>query len=365
MRRIQVPLKKERYDIIIGRDILARVGPMIKRLEVGRDAVVVTNPAINTLYGKKLSLILRRSGFSVRVLTVTDSERSKSIGCATRLLTAIARGDVRKKIFLIALGGGVIGDLTGFVAAVYKRGVPYIQIPTTFLAQIDSAIGGKTAVDLPVAKNLIGSFYQPRLVVSDVSLLRTLSSRQVKNGLAEAVKYGAIRDRRLFAYIEKNYTQLLAGNTRALEKVVVSCSAIKAQIVGCDEREARGIRTILNFGHTIGHAIETAGGYRRYHHGEAVALGMRVAAAISCAVGLCGSCCCQRLEELLSAIGLPERIERLSASRILEAMGHDKKFTAGKNRFVLLSQIGVARVVEGVPASVVKKAVNAYLNTCC
>ena len=357
MHTIDLRLKNGNYKILIGHGILPQLGSAVGRLPIGRDAVVVTNPRIRKLYAGTIIKSLQRRGFSVRIFTVPDSERSKSSEIAFRLIEKIARYDTKRKIFIVALGGGVVGDLAGYVAATYKRGVPYVQVPTTLLAQIDSAIGGKVAIDLPMGKNLVGTFYQPRLVYSDVSLLKTLDKRQIRNGLAEAVKYGVIRDRKLFSYLEANYQKVLAGNAKVLAEIVRRCSTIKSQVVMADETETRGIRTILNFGHTLGHAIEAAGGYRSYHHGEAVALGMQIAGDISCRMKLWGQRESLRLAHLLTAIGLPSRLQKINLNRVLKIMAHDKKFKSGKNRFVLPFSIGKVRVLEGIPHKVILAAV--------
>ena len=360
MKAIPVSLKHNSYRILIGQNILKSFGKSLKTFSLGGDAVIISNPAIVRLHGRALADGLKKSGFSVKVLTVPDGEKSKSAPVAFQLMERIARHDVLKKVFIVALGGGVIGDLAGFVAAVYKRGVSYIQVPTTFLAQIDSAIGGKTAVDLPVGKNLVGAFYQPRLVLSDINVLSTLNPRQIRNGLAEAVKYGIIEDKKLFEYIETHVKELAAGNPRVILHVVIRCSEIKTKIVAADEKETKGLRTVLNFGHTLGHAIEAAGGFSRYPHGEAVALGMRTAAYISQALGLLSSRDLGRIQALLTKIGLPRKIKRLRPVQILEMMKHDKKFKEGKNQFVLAERIGKVKVVEEIPFKEILKAVEEF-----
>ncbi len=359
--KIHLALKENSYDILIGNKILSRLGKVLLTLNLGQDAVIITNPVIEKLHGKNVVAGLKRSGSSVKVFTVPDGEKSKSARFAFGLLEKIAHYDVGKKIFIVALGGGVVGDLSGFVAAVYKRGTPYVQVPTTLLGQIDSAIGGKVAIDLVVGKNLVGAFYQPKLVFSDVSVLSTLSVRQIQNGLSEAVKYGVIDDERLFSYIEKNYARFLKRDPNVLAHVVEACSRIKARIVTQDEKETKGLRAILNFGHTVGHAIETAGGYNLYHHGEAVALGMRVAADISHQLGLLSARNAERLNELLSNIGLPLRIKNIKLNDILSAMRHDKKFKGTRNRLVLAKVIGKVVVREGIPLDVVRRAIAARL----
>ncbi|HOW36017.1 MAG TPA: 3-dehydroquinate synthase [Candidatus Omnitrophota bacterium] len=361
MQTVNVSLKHNSYKICIGCRVLPQLGKLLRALSIGQDAVIITNGYINKLYGKAVVSILKKSGFSAKVFLVPDSEESKSADVVFDLIKKIAAYDVKKNIFIIAFGGGVVGDAAGFVASMYKRGIPYIQVPTTLLAQIDSAIGGKVAIDLSVGKNLVGAFYQPRLVLSDTALLATLDKRQIRNGLAEAVKYGVIRDRRLFNYISNNYKKLLSCDLKALAEVVRCCSKIKAGVVSADEKERKGIRTILNFGHTLGHAIETAGGYRRYHHGEAIALGMRIAADISCRLGVMKEGDSLRLGQLLSSIGLPSAIKGVRASDITEAVSHDKKFRDRKNRFVLPTKIGQVRIVEGVPIGIITQVIKTYL----
>jgi len=361
-KRITLPLKDHSYSILIGHDMLREFPRYIKGLGLGKDAVIISHPVIERLHGVKLAAGLRKAGYSVKVFNVPEGESSKSAAHALRLIESIAAYDVDRKVFIIALGGGVIGDLAGFVAATYKRGVPYVQVPTTFLAQVDSAIGGKTAIDLKYGKNLVGAFYQPKLVVSDTKVLKTLSRRQVRNALAEVVKYGVIADAALFVYLERNHKKALKGDPKVLAHIVERCSRIKAKAVAMDERDTRGVRVMLNFGHTVGHAIEAAGRYGQYQHGEAVALGMRVAAAISHALKLLKAVDAARIDQLLTDIGLPQKIDRVKIRDIVDLMRHDKKFTAGRNRFVLATGIGRVKVVEGVAMDVITTAIRNYLN---
>lgn len=361
MKIIPVSLKDNPYKILIGLDVLSFIGKHIKPLDIGKDAVVITTAVIKRLHGNTLSDSLKRYGFSVKEFIVPDGEQSKSANVAINLVEKIARYDVFKKIFVVAFGGGVVGDLAGFVASVYKRGVPYIQVPTTFLAQIDSSIGGKVAVDLSVGKNLMGAFYQPRLVFSDVSVLKTLDKRQIQNGFAEAIKYGIIYDLSLFKFIEKNYLKVLEGNKAVLSNIVGRCSQIKTEVVLADEKETKGIRTILNFGHTIGHAIEAAGAFRQYDHGQAIAIGMRMATDISFQLGMVTEVTTDRINRILSRVGLPEKVTNQSLGRMLKLMKHDKKFISGKNRFVLVSRIGKVKVVEDLPMDVIKSAIKKYM----
>jgi len=358
---IPVELKDNPYIIAIGHGILDQIPSLLKNRGLGRDALIITHPVLERLYGAPLSAALKRSGYTVKMINVPQGEKSKSADVALRLLNQVSRYDVKKNIVIIALGGGVIGDLAGFVAAVYKRGVPYIQVPTTLLAQIDSSIGGKTAIDLETGKNLVGAFYQPKLVLADTKALKTLDKRQIRNGLAEAIKYGIIDDAKLFNFIEANHQQFFKGEINAVNFIVQRCSGIKARIVAADEKETKGLRTILNFGHTVGHAVEAAGRYNQYHHGESVGLGMRVAARISVAMGLLEASQELRINQLISSVGLPEKIEGVTLAKILTLMQHDKKFSAGHNRFVLIPRIGQAKVVVDIPHKIITQAIQSYL----
>ena len=358
--KILVDLKDNSYTIAIGHGILGDIPRLIRPLGLGKDAVIISHPSIERLYGVKLSSTLKKAGYTVKILNVPQGEASKSASCALRLLNQISTYDVNKRIFIIALGGGVVGDLSGFVAAVYKRGVPYIQVPTTLLAQIDSSIGGKTAIDLETGKNLVGAFYQPRLVVADTGALKTLDKRQIRNGLAEAIKYGIIGDAKLFSFIEANYKKFLQGEVKVLNFVVRRCAQIKAEIVSEDEKETKGVRTILNFGHTVGHAVEAAGRYDQYHHGESVGLGMRVAARICVSLGFLTAPQERRINQLITSVGLPDKIAGIPLAKILDLMRHDKKFSAGHNRFVLTGSIGQVIVVNDIPEKLIIQAIQAY-----
>ena len=357
MKKVRVSLVNRSYDILIGRGILASCGKAFKKLDIGRDAVVITNKRLAGLYGKKLRKSLEDSGFSVYIETVPDSEKAKSIAVATRILHKLSAYDINRKIFIIAFGGGVIGDLAGFVASIYKRGIPYVQIPTTLLGQVDSAIGGKVAVDLPVAKNLVGAFHQPKAVLSDVSLISSLPLRQIRSGLAEVIKYGVISDQRLFGFLETNIRKLLRGDAGALEFVVSRCAGIKARVVAKDEFDVKGSRAILNYGHTIGHAIEAASSYSgRYNHGEAIALGILAANSIATDLCLLNVREAHRVEALIRKAGLPATVRGLPISSIYVSHLHDKKFTGSTNRFVLPARIGAVRTVKNVPDRAIRNA---------
>lgn len=361
MEIIKVNLKKRSYAIIVGSGIINLLPKFITKLDIGYDAYIITNAPIKNKYGSALNKILKQSGFNVRFKSVPDTEKSKSMETATLLLKDIAHYDKRRQVFILAFGGGVIGDLAGFLASIYKRGIPYIQIPTTLLAQADSAIGGKTAVDLTEGKNLAGAFYQPRLVLSDVKFLKTLTQRQIRAGLAEVIKYAIIRDGQLFSFLEKRYKDILGLKPAVLEYIVSRSSRIKAGVVESDEREEKGIRTILNFGHTIGHAIEAASNYKTYNHGEALALGMLIASDISRRLNLITPAVYNRIEDLIRVVGLPLRIRGVSLDNIIKAHYRDKKFTGRENRFVLIKGIGKTKILTNIPLRLIKDAITQKL----
>jgi 3-dehydroquinate synthase len=355
---VRVSLKDRSYNILIGPGLILKAGAILKSLSVGKNAVVVTNKKLAHLYGKKIKDSLKKSGISSKIELVPDSEKAKSEKTLISVINRIGAYDKNKILFLLALGGGVIGDVTGFIASIYKRGVPYIQIPTTLLAQVDSAIGGKTAIDLPIAKNMVGSFYQPKAVISDTTTLGSLSMRQIRNGLAECIKYGVIKDRLLFEYLENNYKKALKLDRDVLQRIIISCSRIKAKIVEADELDRCGKRVILNYGHTIGHAIESAAEYsKKYNHGEAVAIGMISAARISSKLGLLKDIDRLKIESLIRKCGLPIKISGLNISDIYRSLLCDKKFIHGRNRLVLPVGIGKVRIVEGIKRSVITNSI--------
>lgn len=358
MRKIKVKLPENSYSILIGRNIIANIHNALKNLKLGNRPIIVTNPKINSIIGKRLKKILRLNYREVEDFIIADSERSKSLDTSIRLINFLVKQENLKNPFVIALGGGVVGDLAGFVASIYKRGIPYINVPTTLLSQVDSAIGGKVGVDLKDGKNLIGAFYQPRLVMIDLDLLNSLSLRHIKSGLSEVVKYGIISSPQLFEYLEENYRKILKLDPLHFEKIIYSSVIIKSRIVGKDEKEKRGLRTILNFGHTIGHAIEAATGYSGlYSHGEAISVGMICAVDISEKIGLCDKNTKARLEELLINLALPVEIKKVDARNILNSILLDKKFIHGKTRFVLPIRIGRVKVVEGISLRLIEEVV--------
>lgn len=357
MQKIKVNLGKRSYSIVIGTGILKQLGVFLKKLNLGTDAFVVTNNFLKNKYGTKLSKALLKEGFSVHFKIVPDSEKSKSIQTASQVIRELAKLDKQKKIFIIAFGGGVIGDLSGFVASVYKRGISYVQVPTTLLAQVDSAIGGKTALDLESGKNLVGAFYQPKLVFSDIDFLKSLNQEQLASGMAEVIKYAVIKDRKLFNFLENKSKNVLKKNPAALEDIVGSCSQIKASITSFDEREVLGLRTILNFGHTLGHAIEAAGGYRGYNHGQAVGLGMIAAIDLSGKLKLIDKKPAVRITDLIKLYGLPYKLRGTAINRIIKAHYLDKKFSGKENRFVLTCGIGKTKIVRNLSLGLIKETI--------
>lgn len=355
MKRLRVNLGKRSYDIIIGDGLIGRLSEFIKRLRVGTDAVIITNPAIYSIYIKAIERGLKSAAAKTAVIKIPDTETSKSNREVISIIESIAEVDRARGIFIIAFGGGVVGDVAGFAASVYKRGIPYIQVPTTLLAQVDSSIGGKVAIDLKAAKNLVGAFYQPRLVVSDIDLLKSLPQRQIRSGLAEIIKYGVIEDKTLFGFLEGNIGRILKLDKISLEYIIFRSSRIKANIVGRDEYDKKGIRLRLNYGHTIGHAIEAAVGFSKlYSHGEAIAIGMTAAARIAQKIGALKEKDAQRIEALIKKAGLPVRIsKKISINRIMKAQRYDKKMIRGVNRFILPAGIGRVRIHENIPAGLI------------
>ncbi|MBI3252196.1 MAG: 3-dehydroquinate synthase [Candidatus Omnitrophica bacterium] len=370
MRALQVRLKDRSYPIFVGRDILSRAADVLNKVKISqKHAIVVSQKEIAAHCQWRLTDALAKGGVEAAFFltpAAKSSEAAKSQGTYFKLIKQLALLDGKgRSVFLIALGGGVIGDLTGFAAAVYRRGIPYIQIPTTLTAQVDSAIGGKTGIDLPEGKNLLGAIYQPRAVLSDTALLDTLPDRHWSDGFAEVIKYGVIRDARLFSILEKNGKEGIRKNHRLLEKVILRCARIKARIVSEDEWDKKDIRIVLNFGHTAGHAIEAASRFsREVTHGQAVAVGMLIASDIADSLGvLKDKTLTGRLEKTLLKFDLPLFYKGLSTEALFRAMGYDKKKTdSGKNRFVLPVTIGKTAVVSDVPTDVLTKALEKRRN---
>ncbi len=326
------------YEIVIERGVLDRVGEEMKALNLSPRSAIITNPTVSALYLERLLTSLRQAGFDPIVVEMPDGEQYKTLTTASRIFDRLIEERMERGSPVIALGGGVVGDVAGYVAACLLRGVPFVQVPTTLLAQVDSSVGGKTGVNHPLGKNLIGAFYQPRAVFTDPDLLKTLDKRELLAGLAEIVKYGVIRDEDFFVFLEQNTGELLGLGEAVIEAIERSCLC-KADVVGADERE-QGIRSILNYGHTFGHAIEAVTNYKTFKHGEAVSIGMVMAAEFSASIGLCGANEGQRVKALLEGFGLPVQCPGYSPDKLWQAMRLDKKVLAGEVRFVLLEKIG-------------------------
>jgi 3-dehydroquinate synthase len=347
-RRLTVALGERSYDIHIGEgllDLAELYAPHVR----GRTAAIVTNETVAPLYAARLEAALSSAGARTLTIRLPDGEEHKNWQTLDRIFAALLEARADRRTVLVALGGGVVGDMAGFAAATYQRGISHVQVPTTLLAQVDSSVGGKTAINHPLGKNMVGAFHQPAVVVADTSTLATLPPRQYAAGLAEVAKYGAIRDLEFLEWIESHAEALLRRDARALAHAIGRSCEIKAAIVAEDERES-GARALLNFGHTFGHAIESAAGYGKWLHGEAVAAGMALAARFSVRQGRLDAAKAERLVRLLERLGLPVAADGFAPDTWLEFMGRDKKNEAGRVTLVLLEDLGRARVVKDAPA---------------
>ena len=354
MQRVDVELGERSYSIVIGSGIVDEIRAFVCQAEYSPHGMIVTDTNIAPFCAEQIAAAIAGAGVRTEIIEVPAGESSKSLTQANELFTrAIELGlDRRSPIF--ALGGGVVGDLAGFVAATYMRGVPFIQIPTSLLAQVDSSVGGKVAVNHMLGKNLIGAFYQPDAVFMDLDFLKTLPAREIATGLGEIIKYGIIYDADFFAWLEVNRADVLALEPAATAYMIARSCEIKADVVRQDEREG-GLRRILNFGHTIAHAIEKETGYARYRHGEAVAIGMAGAADISVQMGLLPDADRVRMNELSRAMGLPLSAESVTADAMYEDLFHDKKTVGGRIHWVLADSIGKVSVHSDVPEEMVRK----------
>ena len=339
---LQVALAERSYPIHIGEGLLDDPALFAPHVVAGR-AAVVTDSNVAPLYLARVRRALEAGGTQVVAIVVPAGEDSKSWQTLDRVFDELLAARCDRETLVVALGGGVVGDLAGFAAAVYQRGVPFVQVPTTLLAQVDSSVGGKTAINHARGKNMIGAFYQPRAVIADVAALRTLPERELRAGLAEVIKHGLILDEPFTSWLEENIGRLLKRDADALSHAVRRCCEIKAQVVAADERES-GVRALLNFGHTFGHAIETGQGYGSWLHGEAVAAGMIMAAELSVRAGMLSAADLRRVQGLVERAGLPVEGPAMALERYLELMAVDKKAARGRVRFVLLESIGRARV---------------------
>ena len=354
---IDVPVKlgPRSYRIFVGAGLLAQAGPEISRLGVGRKLALVTDPAIQALYGEVVTRSLAGAGFEVTTVLLPEGERAKTLEVAAQTWDRLLEAGLDRGSAVVALGGGAVGDLAGFVAATYMRGVHFVQLPTTLLAQVDASIGGKTAIDHPRAKNLIGAFHQPRLVLADTGALQTLPEREYRSGLAEVIKHGIVLDAAYFDEVERSAAALAKREPETLERIVAGSCRLKASVIERDEQESE-LRHVLNYGHTIGHAIEAVTGYARFAHGEAVSLGMVAEAGVAERLGLAATETRVRQVHLLETMGLPVREVGEAPERVIEAMARDKKGKEGRVPFVLAPEIGRFRIVFDVPKPVILEA---------
>ena len=359
-RVVRVDLGDRGYDVRIGQAVYPRLDGYLRGAGITGRLILLTHPRLDARYGRPLAEALRASGRDVVAVTVPPSETSKSLRVAARVYDALVDARLDRDATLLALGGGVAGDLGGFVAATFLRGIRWVGLPTTLLAQVDAAIGGKTALDHPRGKNLIGAVHQPALVVADIDTLASLPRRQLRSGMAEVIKTAVIGAPGLFEFLEGGLRDVLGRRPGALVSTIERCAAYKARVVAADEHET-GARIVLNYGHTIGHGIEAAAGYRGLTHGEAIAVGMTLEARLAVRLGLCDAAVLERQTALLERAGLPVRLAGLGAARprgvraILGAMTHDKKARAGRLRFVLPVSLGRTVVYDDIPPALLEE----------
>ncbi len=358
MKSIPVKSSRGAYRIVTGRRLLEKAGNLLRRAGFKKGKVlIVTQRGVARRHGPRLVRSLKRAGFDVFFHYLPEGERAKSEAELSRIYRTLLAHDFERRDAVFAFGGGVAGDVAGFAAATYLRGIAFFNAGTTLLAQVDSSIGGKTGINLPAGKNLAGAFYPARLVISDAETLKTLPPREFAASLGEVVKYGVISDRKLFRLLESKAADVLRREPRLLEKIVTACARIKAGVVSRDEHETRGERMILNFGHTFGHGIEKALGFRKWLHGEAVAAGMVCAARLARDMKKFSAGDVQKIIRLLIKLGLPVSLAglNLGADEIMQAMRHDKKKSSGRLRYVLPVKIGKVRVVENIPPGLIRK----------
>ena len=356
MALIPVQLGPQSYTILIDAGILAEAGKHCRDLGLSGRAAVVTNPTVAGLYAEMVTASLSAAGFQPLLIQVPDGEAYKTSQTLNQVYDQLIEAGIDRRCFIVALGGGVVGDLAGFAAATYLRGIPFVQLPTTLLAQVDSSVGGKTGIDHPRGKNLIGAFYQPRLVLADVNTLTSLPEREYRAGLAEVVKYGVVLDRTFFELLETNVERLLDRDRELIVTVVARCCSLKAWVVEQDEHEA-GLRAVLNYGHTLGHAFEALAGYDGLVHGEAVSIGMALAARISEREGLCSIAERERIVALLHAVGLPTETPAVGRDELMAALTQDKKSRAGVIQYICNQGLGAHAVREFTPAQLAETCV--------
>jgi 3-dehydroquinate synthase len=353
MQTVRVDLAERSYDIQIGADTLAQAGRFLGDRAKVTHVVLITDEHVQKPHAMRVAESLGDQEIEVDLISLEPGEESKSLDVAASLWQGLLELDVDRKTVVAAVGGGVVGDLAGFIAATYARGLRFLQVPTSLLAQVDSSVGGKVGINLPDAKNMIGAFLQPLGVLIDTATLATLPANEYRAGLAEVVKYGVILDAEFFQYLESNIAALNERNAEVLAHVIARCCRLKADVVEKDEREESGLRAVLNFGHTFGHAFETLSGYGTLLHGEAVAIGMVCAARLTQRLGRMDDQFTGRLRGLLQSLGAPVDVPKLNHGEILDAMTHDKKVQHGKLQFVLPSRLGQAELVGDIdPADI-------------
>ena len=356
METTKVELGERSYDIFIGSHILDNLGERLHDYGLSPKIALVSNPTVFALYGERVAGSIRKAGYDLITVIIPDGEEYKELSQVQHIYDELLSHRLDRSSGLIALGGGVIGDIAGFAASTYMRGISCIQVPTTLLAQVDSSVGGKTGVNHRLGKNMIGTFWQPRLVWIDLDTLKTLPRRELLAGLAEVIKYGVIYDKELFEFLEANRDLILDIEYTSIAHIIMRSCEIKADVVSKDEREA-GLRAILNYGHTIGHAIETATGYTRYLHGEAVAIGMHLEARLSQILKCIDERNVSGIKALIDSYGLPSEMpDDIDRNELLASMQLDKKTVAGKLKFILPESIGTVRIETGVSADDVRKS---------
>ncbi|HNP59459.1 MAG TPA: 3-dehydroquinate synthase [Nitrospirales bacterium] len=343
-KHVPVSLGDRSYHVLIQPQILPQIGRVLQDVGLSGQVAIVTNSIVNELYGRVVFRSLKRCGFSPFFVVIPDGEKAKSMYWLSKILDELVRQRLERQEVVLALGGGVVGDVAGFAASVYLRGVPFVQVPTTLVAQVDSSVGGKTGVNHPIGKNLVGAFYQPRVVVVDPQALQSLPKREWVAGLAEVIKYGMIADPKFFEYLEQNIDGLREQAEDVIPTVIRRCCEIKAEVVGGDERES-GRRRILNYGHTVGHALETWGRYKTWIHGEAVGIGMVQEAAMAQFLGMCTNELVERQRDLIQDVGLPIAMPSMTFMDLWGAMQHDKKVVKGQINCVVPTSIGNVQVV--------------------
>ena len=356
INKLTVGLGERSYDIVFGSGWLEQFGEVVRPLLSEKSVVIISNPQIAKHYADSAIASLRQAGFEPALFTIPEGEKEKSLDSVRKCYDFLLERNYARQTTIVALGGGVIGDLAGFVAATYLRGVAFVQIPTSLLAMVDSSVGGKVGVNHPLGKNMIGAFHQPRLVFTDLALLKTLAPEEFRAGFAEVIKHGVIRSGELFEYLEGNLDAIFDLEPEALTRIVRDCCAIKARVVEEDERET-GLRAILNYGHTLGHALESATNYEQLRHGEAIAIGMVAAAELAQRLSLLSRQEATRIAGLISRSGLPIRFPAVDRSKLLGLIKKDKKVRDGKVRFVLPTKIGEVTIRDDVDGGLVEEVV--------